>query len=454
LLERLEKTAQEDPGLKDVLRAIQGLGSPDPASPLALRTWIKGDPNILEQRSGNHMLVVVLWRSACPASGVSIPLLTRLQKEYRNKGLTVVAVSNEAPDVVRTFVAQRETAIDFAVAVDDKGATIAALTRFHTSLRTPHAFVIDTTGSIVWDGHPQGGLETVVRSLVAGTYSRMDCVTDLLEGKEPNLRYLSGTRELVAAAGRSSWSPQGTHLVYPKPEGKGLVVLDTVSGLAKDLTAAGNAPAWSPDGRFIAFVRRPVDPDGAPSEVCLVSPSGGAPRRLTEGSTPTWAAEGKTLYVYRKKENRLFSVAIDDPKSEPTACFELEGYTNPSVSPDGSRVAVFKPDMGELIILDRKTRKRLVTWMTVYPSDVYAAWSPDATAIIFTNEWAMDPGLWLLDVEGRDICRLLRGNYSRPAWSRDGSKVSFTWHGNDPKARELWVADAKTLLAMRTSRYR
>jgi WD40 repeat protein len=55
-------------------------------------------------------------------------------------------------------------------------------------------------------------------------------------------------------------------------------------------------PRWSPDGKLIAFDSRP----NGPSDIFVISPEGGSPRRLTnetsEDFVPSWSRDGRWIY--------------------------------------------------------------------------------------------------------------------------------------------------------------
>jgi len=52
--------------------------------------------------------------------------------------------------------------------------------------------------------------------------------------------------------------------------------------------------------------------------------------------------------------------------------------------------------------------------------DDYPAWSPDGKTIAYARSRSDNPGLYLIDVNGRNNRILLRGNWTTPSWSPDG----------------------------------
>ena len=74
----------------------------DPAAPLAIKEWIKGNP--VNVKDGKNIYVVEFWATWCPPCRRSIPHLTEIQKKFKDKGVVVVGISDEAPATVKPFV--------------------------------------------------------------------------------------------------------------------------------------------------------------------------------------------------------------------------------------------------------------------------------------------------------------------------------------------------------------
>ncbi len=151
------------------LRAAE-LGMPAP--PLKVAQWIKGGPVDLSTGGGTNVYVVEFWATWCPPCRVSIPHLTGLQKKYRDRGVTVIGISNEDAAKVAPWVARQGATMDYVVAADAAGSpTSRAYMEAFGATGIPHAFVVDQKGRIVWSGHPMAGLETVLEEVVAGRFN-------------------------------------------------------------------------------------------------------------------------------------------------------------------------------------------------------------------------------------------------------------------------------------------
>ena len=142
----------------------------DAAKPLDIKEWIKGGPVDLAAGKGKNIYVIEFWATWCPPCVRSIPHLTELQKEFKDKGVVFVGVTaGEETEVVKKFVAKMGDKMDYVVAMDG-GKTSENYMEAFGVRGIPNAFVVDRQGKIVWQGHPMAGLDKVLKEVVAGTY--------------------------------------------------------------------------------------------------------------------------------------------------------------------------------------------------------------------------------------------------------------------------------------------
>jgi thiol-disulfide isomerase/thioredoxin len=142
----------------------------DPAPPLQIAEWVKGQPVDLAAGKGKAVFVVEFWATWCPPCRQSIPHLTELQKKFKDKGVVFVGVTDEKMPVVREFVDKMGGAMDYAVAVDKERKTTAAYLEAFGIGGIPHAFIVDKEGRIVWQGHPMADLELALTQILDGKY--------------------------------------------------------------------------------------------------------------------------------------------------------------------------------------------------------------------------------------------------------------------------------------------
>jgi thiol-disulfide isomerase/thioredoxin len=155
----------------------------DAAPALKVEKWIKGGP--VDVQDGKNVYVVEFWATWCSPCKASIPHLTALQKEYKDKGVVVVGVSvdealkRKTRDNVAPFVQEKGDEMGYTVALDDADKTTrkAYMDGFVFD-GIPTAFVIDK-GKVVWAGQSDdtedgsiawNGLDKAVAEIVAGKY--------------------------------------------------------------------------------------------------------------------------------------------------------------------------------------------------------------------------------------------------------------------------------------------
>jgi Tol biopolymer transport system component len=179
----------------------------------------------------------------------------------------------------------------------------------------------------------------------------------------------SGARWTVASdlvAGETgSWSPDGSELVYAARRGDLAVVAADGSAPTRWLTNTGvteagptleRAPQWSPDGTWIAFVRRPGNPN-YPGELWLVRPDGSEERRLAARAHPqfAWSPDGRSIaftpdptqgcdrFCVQLPEHRQEIRVLDLAGGSPRRLTGTSSEFNPAWSTDGRKLAFRGP---------------------------------------------------------------------------------------------------------------
>jgi thiol-disulfide isomerase/thioredoxin len=145
--------AQEQTGQKAA--ALEGL------------TFVKGSPVTLTE---GQVYVVEFWATWCPPCKESIPHLTKIQKQFKDKGVTVIGVSNEDINTVKPFVEKQGETMNYTVAVDTAGKVDAGYMRAFGQNGIPTAFIVDAKGNVAWVGHPMDGLDEVLAQVVEGAF--------------------------------------------------------------------------------------------------------------------------------------------------------------------------------------------------------------------------------------------------------------------------------------------
>jgi peroxiredoxin len=142
----------------------------DPAPPLTVKEWIKGQP--VQIKAGTNIYVVVFC-TLSRANDFALTNLSNLQKIYQDKGVVVVAISDEPPEPLKEFVQLNGAKIGFTAAADDDGSrTEVNYQRAYKQVMLPRAYVVGKDGKVLWLGHPlTGGMGEVVDEITSGRFN-------------------------------------------------------------------------------------------------------------------------------------------------------------------------------------------------------------------------------------------------------------------------------------------
>ncbi len=91
---------------------------------------------------GGHVVLVDFWATWCHPCQMVMPHLDALQKQYADRGLRVIGLSGEDPDVIRRFAQKTNLGYTLAHDADDQ------ITQRYKVPAFPLLFVVDQTGTI------------------------------------------------------------------------------------------------------------------------------------------------------------------------------------------------------------------------------------------------------------------------------------------------------------------
>ena len=132
--------------------------------------WAIGQP--VKIQPGTNIYVLVFCELT-RANDFALTNLSSLQKRYQDKGVIVIAITDEDPRQLKPFTQLKADEISFRVAVDDiPGRTGRSYRQAFGQMERTRAYVVSRDGNVLWYGHPlTEGLGEMVDEIVSGRYS-------------------------------------------------------------------------------------------------------------------------------------------------------------------------------------------------------------------------------------------------------------------------------------------
>jgi thiol-disulfide isomerase/thioredoxin len=172
-----QEKAPETPAKEESKASVLKAGDPAPA--LSVEKFLKGAPVTGFEKG--RVYVLEFWATWCGPCIAQMPHLSEIQKEYKDKGVTVVGInvwedmrgddySEKTLTSVEGFVKDQGDRMGYTVAYDGgKRAMANAYLKASNQRGIPACFVVNGEGKIAYIGHPMF-LDEVMPNVVAGTW--------------------------------------------------------------------------------------------------------------------------------------------------------------------------------------------------------------------------------------------------------------------------------------------
>ncbi len=96
-----------------------------------------------------RVVLIDFWATWCGPCKAAMPHMVELYEKFKDKGLAVIAQTDKSSHDLPAFI--KEYKMEFVVSVGEKVFSPA-----YGVQGIPHAFLLDTTGKVLWEGHSAG----------------------------------------------------------------------------------------------------------------------------------------------------------------------------------------------------------------------------------------------------------------------------------------------------------
>jgi len=190
----------------------------DPAGSLETLEFVKGGP--VELKKGN-LYVIEFWATWCAPCRVSIPHLTKVQKTFKDKKVTVIGISNETREKVEPFVKEKAETMDYVVAIDPERKIGEKYMTAYKQNGIPTAFIVDKELRVVWVGHPMADLDTVLEKVVKGEFDAKAYAEARKRREEMDKKAMAAFRAYFAALEKADGAKEAAE--------QGAIILENAS---------------------------------------------------------------------------------------------------------------------------------------------------------------------------------------------------------------------------------
>jgi thiol-disulfide isomerase/thioredoxin len=103
-----------------------------------------------------RLLLIDFWATWCAPCVAAIPRLNDLHQRFAPRGVSLIGLSPETPEVVKPFLARRSML--YPIGAGGKQPLAAAL----GIKAMPYALIAKPDGTVLWRGQPEGPMDALI----------------------------------------------------------------------------------------------------------------------------------------------------------------------------------------------------------------------------------------------------------------------------------------------------
>lgn len=129
----------------------------DSAPALDPSEWLNTEPTTWSRLEGRAILIDN-WATWCGPCVATIPKLNDFHDKFEKRGLFIIGCTDEPSAKVKPFITSK--GMKYPIAIISRNASP------YKSSGIPHAWLIDPSGKVVWEGHPANLNESEIEAAV------------------------------------------------------------------------------------------------------------------------------------------------------------------------------------------------------------------------------------------------------------------------------------------------
>ena len=162
--------------------------------------WLNSEPLKIADQKGK-IVIIEFWATWCPPCRRSIPRLIELYKKYKDKGVVLMAFTDEAKETAEPFAKKMNMTYPIG--------TGSSLGNEYGVEGIPHAIIVGTDGKIAWSGNPlnekfEKAVEELAAKLPAGSVTAKTEVSEAPKTSETNIAQPASVTAEVSGASKTA----------------------------------------------------------------------------------------------------------------------------------------------------------------------------------------------------------------------------------------------------------